>query len=152
MGIYLYAYLLIRSKSAWLNWGRPDTFSQLIQVILREQYADLERARSLPVVASQVKRIMSNVYFEYSGAGLIAAAAGLALAFKAQKKTRLVFFAVLAAVIFATLAFYLNLKDDLLWIMDVFMIPVYMAMAVFGSQAIKACLELIPDSGFRIPD
>lgn len=148
-GICIYAYLLIRSKTAWLNWGRPDTFAQLVQVILREQYADLEKARSLSVVANQADRIVKLMFSEFFAAGLMLAAAGFVAAMRTQKKERYLFFVVLAITILGALAFYFNLKEELLWIMDVFMIPVYVVMAVFGGTAIKWGMDFMAEGGSR---
>jgi hypothetical protein len=90
--------------------------------------------------------------FEFSAGGLVLAAAGSLFAFKEQKKERFVFFAVLAATILAALAFYFNLKEEMLWIMDVFMIPVYVVMAAFAAVAVKWGMDLVADCGLRIAE
>ncbi len=151
LGMTVYAYLLIRSKTAILNWGRPGTFAQLLQVILREQYADLEKARSISTVASQVKNAALLLLNEFSPAGLLAALAGAALMLLKKRRERAVFFLALAGTILAALSFYFNLKEEMLWIMDVFMVPVYAVMAVFIGAVIKAVLDLLK-SGIRSPE
>lgn len=131
LGVTAYGYLLIRSQSAVLNWGDPTTLKELLYVIFREQYADLEKARNLSVVAMQLKKISLLLAFEFSAAGLVIAALGAFETFKRASKERFVFVSAVIAAFLLVLAFYLNLKEEMLWIIDVFMIPVYFCIAFF---------------------
>jgi tetratricopeptide (TPR) repeat protein len=136
-GVLIYAYLLIRARAAALDWGRPDTLAQLLQVVLRQQYADLEKARDIQTALNQAGRAAALIASEFTAAGIILCVAGIKGMLDTGRKERLVFFSTLTAVILAAIIFYFNLKEEMLWIMDVFMIPVYIAMAVFIGFGIK---------------
>ena len=128
-GVFVYVYLPIRSQTAYLNWGDPNNFSELLYVIFRGQYADLEKARSLSVVAMQLKKIGALLLVEFTIAGLVLTALGVKGFLDTGKKERLVLVSGAAVTFLLVLAFYLNLKEEMLWIIDVFMIPVYFCMA-----------------------
>jgi tetratricopeptide (TPR) repeat protein len=148
LGTTVYCYLLIRARAAFLDWGRPDSLSQLLQVIIREQYADLEKARSMETVGRQVMRMGNQLLSEFGIPGLVIAAAGVKHALDSGRRGRLVFFGALTATILLAIAFYFNLKEDMLWIMDVFMIPVYAALAFLIGMGIY----WIADYGLRIAE
>lgn len=142
-GIFVYAYLPIRSHTAYLNWGNPSTFSELLYVIMRGQYADLEKARSLSVVLMQLKKIGSLLLVEFTIAGLAIAALGVKGFIDTGKKERLILVSTAAVSLLFVLAFYLNLKEEMLWIIDVFMIPVYLCMAFLIAGAFSFLFKLL---------
>ena len=59
------------------------------------------------------------------------------------------FFTVMMVTVVAALSLYFNLKIEMLWIMDVFLIPVYMGMAVFMAAGIRYLFTIL-DSRFSI--
>ncbi|HDQ26222.1 MAG TPA: DUF2723 domain-containing protein, partial [bacterium] len=137
LGPLLYLYLVIRSASdAYLNWGRPENLSALIEVVTRGQYADLEKARGIEVVMRQVKKFISLFTFEFTAWGAALSTAGAYSLVKRAKKNVFLLFSALIVTVFLALSFYFNLKEEMLWIMDVFMIPVYAAAAYFAAAGI----------------
>ena len=142
LGVTAYAYLLIRSHTAVLNWGDPTTLKELLYVIFREQYADLEKAKSISVVLMQMKKIGHLLAFEFSAAGLVIASIGAVEAFRKTSKERFMFVSAVIVTFLLVLAFYLNLKEEMLWIIDVFMIPVYFCAAFFIAGFIMLVLRL----------
>jgi tetratricopeptide (TPR) repeat protein len=150
-GIFIYAYLLIRAGHAILDWGRPDTLGRLVQVVLRQQYADIEKARDIQTALRQAGRVAILIVSEFTAAGVILCAAGIKGMLDKGRKERLIFFSVLAATIIAAIVFYFNLKEEMLWIMDVFVIPVYIAMAVFIGCGLKLISDLGPGSRVQGP-
>ncbi|MBN2754579.1 MAG: DUF2723 domain-containing protein [Candidatus Goldbacteria bacterium] len=136
-GIFLYMYLIIRSNSgALLNWGNPADLKQLLWVIFRAQYTDMEKARDLAVIIKQSARVISHLVNEMTPAGLLLAITGAAALFISKRKKELVLFGVILISVCGALALYFNLKDEMIWIMDVFMVPVYASMAVFSAAAV----------------
>ncbi len=131
-GLFCYLFLMIRSAGgAALNWGEPETLPRLMDVILREQYASLEKAKDAEVIIRQVSRIAEKIFSEFYLYGLALAAAGIAGFILIKKKEKLFFFAAAAFTYIAALSVYFNLQKEMIWIIDVFLIPVYFVMAVF---------------------
>lgn len=137
-GPAVYMYLLIRANGgAFLNWGDPVDLKQLLWVVLREEYTSLEKASDIQVMIKQISRVVKLVGFEFTLAGFVLFLAGIKGFLKTNRLQRFVMFAVLFLTVTAGLSVYFNLKEDMLWIMDVFVIPAYMAMAVFIGLAIS---------------
>jgi len=144
-GIFIYYYLIIRAKNnAFLNWGDPVDLKQLLWVITRAEYTSLEKARDFAVILKQIKRIFSNIAFEFTIFGFILFLLGCIYFFN-KKRKYFIFLISLMLCVLLSLAFYLNLKDEMLWIMDVFLIPVYVSMALFLSAGIIFILEKVKD-------
>ena len=132
IGPALYIYLVIRANGgAFLNWGDPVNLKQLFWVITRAEYSATEKASDFQTIIKQVSRVAQLVTFEFTVAGFAIFLAGIKGFIKTNRIQRFIMFAVLLLTIIAGLSFYFNLKDDMIWIMDVFMIPVYMTMAIF---------------------
>ncbi|MCE5301063.1 MAG: DUF2723 domain-containing protein [Spirochaetia bacterium] len=132
LGLLLYAYLIIRSRGgAFLNWGDPDTFKQLLWVVAREEYTSMEKARDFGVIFRQISRAAMNISAEYTLAGLAIAVAGVWAFFTGLNKRRFALFSIMFLTVTLGLSLYFNLKTDMIWIMDVFLIPAYACLAVF---------------------
>ncbi len=130
-GIFIYYYLIIRARSGiYLNWGDPVDLKQLIWVITRAEYTSLEKAREISVVIKQVGRIFNHLLFEFTIAGFFLSFSGGYYLIKNNKKTHFVFLITLILCVLLSLSLYLNLKDEMLWILDVFLIPAYVAMVI----------------------
>ncbi|MFP4465605.1 MAG: protein O-mannosyl-transferase family [Candidatus Goldiibacteriota bacterium] len=131
-GIMIYLYLIIRSNNgAYLNWGDPAGLKQLLWVFFREEYTSMETARDAATVISQGKRAAVLLWTQLSAAGFLLFAAGAAASLKMKNKKVFILPGIVIAVFTGILTVYFNLKEEMIWIMDVFMIPVYMAMTVF---------------------
>jgi len=142
--LMVYAYLVIRARSnTFLNWGDPVDLKQLFWVVTRAEYTSLEQAKDLQVIIKQVSRISWLVFTEFSAAGFLLVMAGTVGFLKTGRKQRFVMFCVLPATVLASLSSYLNLKDEMMWIMDVFLLPVYLTMAVFLGIGIDYILKIV---------
>lgn len=138
IGPVIYIYLVIRAQGgAFLNWGDPVNLKQLLWVVTRAEYSATEKARDLYVAAQQVSRVVLLAAFEFTLAGFIVFLAGIKGFLKINKPQRLIMFAALIFTIVSGLSLYFNLNEDMIWIIDVFLIPVYMAMAVFFGVGIN---------------
>ncbi len=129
IGVFAYFFLLIRAKyGAILNWGNPDNLSSLIQVILREQYAEFEKAKHLTTIKAQALREFNLILNEFSFFGLILSFLGVIGLYKIREREKLIFFIIIILTLVLAISLYFNLKPDMLWVMDVFMIPIYFSM------------------------
>lgn len=129
IGIFAYLFLLIRAKyGAVLNWGNPDNIHDLIRVVLREQYAEFEKAKHLKTIKAQAVRVFNLILNEFNIAGLILSFLGIAGLYKIREKEKLFFFVTIIFTLILAFSLYFNLKPDMLWVIDVFMIPIYTAM------------------------
>jgi len=143
-GILLYAYLVIRANSgADLDWGNPVNLKQLLWVITRAEYTHLEKAADMTVILKQCFRILKLLIYEFSIAGFIVFLYGIYSFFKSGKIKRLVLIGTLFATVILSLSFYLNLKDEMIWVMDVFIIPAYLAMAFILGAGIYGVIILV---------
>ena len=142
IGLFAYSFLLLRSKyGAILNWGSPDNLMQLIQVVLREQYAEFEKAKHLATIKAQALRVFNLILNELNVIGLLLSIFGIAAFFKIQKKEKLIFFITIIIILILAFSLYFNLKPDMLWVIDVFMIPVYASMIFLVAGALFVLCE-----------
>lgn len=142
-GILAYIFLLIRAKyGAILNWGNPDNFFSLIQVILREQYAEFEKVKHLSTMKAQTLRVFNLILNEFGIVGLVMSILGIVGFLKNGKKEKLLFFIIIILTLILAFSFYFNLKPDMLWVIDVFMIPIYASMVFLISGAFLFFIDL----------
>ncbi|MCX8094086.1 MAG: DUF2723 domain-containing protein [Candidatus Goldbacteria bacterium] len=129
LGLSAYLFLFIRAKyGAILNWGNPDNFISLIQVIMREQYAEFEKVKNLSTMKAQALRVFNLIFNEFGIVGLMLSFAGIIGFYRIGKKAHLLFFIIVILTLILAFSFYFNLKPDMLWVIDVFMIPIYTSM------------------------
>ncbi len=148
--VFIYAYLVIRAQAGtFLNWGDPVDLKQLLWVVTRAEYTALEQAKDFTIVFKQVSRIAGLVLSEITLPGFLLFIAGIYGMITTGRKQRVISLGVLFITVIISLAFYLNLKDEMMWIMDVFLIPAYFVMAVFAGAGVYALLR-IADRGLRI--
>ena len=151
IGIFAYLFLLIRAKyGAILNWGNPDNISSLIQVILREQYAEFEKAKHMATIKAQALRVFNLILNEFNVVGLILSFLGIVGLYKIRKKEKLIFFITIILTLVLAFSLYFNLKTDMLWVMDVFMIPVYFSMVFLISGALNLIVETVLKINMRV--
>jgi tetratricopeptide (TPR) repeat protein len=145
-GIFAYSYLVIRARGgAFLNWGDPSDLNRLLWVLKRAEYSATETAGNISTVFRQLGRAGLNILSEFTIAGLALAAAGFYCFYKRLNRRLLVFMAVLFFTITAGLSFYFNLKEEMLWIMDVFFIPAYAALAALAGAGMFLLFRRIKD-------
>ncbi len=143
-GIFAYVYLVIRARAGtYLDWGDPVNFKQLAWVVTRAEYTHLEKAADISVILKQAARILKFLISEFSVAGFLIFLYGIFCFWKSGKTRRLALVGVLFLTVILSLAFYLNLKDEMIWVMDVFLIPAYLAMAFVLGAGISGILSLI---------
>jgi hypothetical protein len=130
-GVFIYYYLIIRARSGiYLNLGDPVDLKQLLWVVTRAEYTPLEKARDFSVIIKQILRILNNIIFEFTIFGFLLAILGSYYLIKNNKKIHFIFLMILILCVLLSLSLYLNLKDEMLWILDVFLIPDYVDMAI----------------------
>ena len=136
-GIFAYAYLILRARGgAYLNWGDPSDLNRLLWVLKRAEYSATEKAAGIAVASRQLARAGLNILSESTIAGLALAATGIYCFYKRLNRRMLVFLIILFFTITAGLSVYFNLREEMLWIMDVFFIPAYAALAVLSGAGI----------------
>jgi tetratricopeptide (TPR) repeat protein len=151
-GLTFYAYLVIRARGgAFLNWGDPENLKQLLWVITRAEYSATEKAADLTVIIKQVARAAGLIFTEFTWAGFLIALSGISGFLKNGRTRRLIMFCVLTVSVIGALAFYFNLKDDLIWVMDVFMMPVYMMSAVFIGSGFYGLMQMFKGNKLLMP-
>jgi len=138
-GVLIYLTLVIRARSGCvLNWGDPSGLQSLIDVVMRSQYTDMEKARHAEVFIAQAKRVLGHILSGLTPFGIALSAAGAVLLFKRPKKSLALMCAALVITFVLVLSLYFNLKDEMMWIMDVFMIPVFMAFVIWAGAGLAS--------------
>ncbi|MBP7793081.1 MAG: DUF2723 domain-containing protein [Candidatus Goldbacteria bacterium] len=141
-GISAYLFLLIRARyGAILNWGNPDNLYNLIQVVLREQYAEFEKAKHFKTIKAQALRVFNLILNEINVIGLILTLLGIIGLYIIREREKLIFFITVILTLAIAFAVYFNLQPDMLWVMDVFMIPIYTSMAFLIAGALLLIVE-----------
>lgn len=152
----VYLYLPLRaSLHPPMNWGVPSSWQQFWWVVLRHEYLDLEVgflkalksallgggnwkevAESWIFVQRQGQRVFSHLALP-GDLGLpgsaLAALGGWAL-WKARRLRELALTLGLIASFVLIVTFYFHLKAEMVWILDVFLIPAYMMQALLAAM------------------
>lgn len=160
LGIYLFLPLRAR-QSPFLNWGNPRDWKQFWWVLLRQEYLDLESGfvrslqaalfggggwdavgRNWMVVQRQGLRVLAHVCGPRADLGwplVLLGLPGLAVLhpgrqpWKAGLLPRVgAALLVLALSFVGAITFYFHLKEEMVWILDVFLLPVYLAQALLA--------------------
>lgn len=162
--IYLYLPLRASTHPA-MNWGAPDSWKQFWWVVLRQEYLDLEVGflKSLKsallgggnwaevsanwvTVKRQGLRVLGHLLAP-SDLGLLGswlALAGTASLWKKRQLPELGFCLGLIASFCFIVTFYFQLKPEMIWILDVFLIPAYLVQAMLAGAGAAWLLEKIP--------
>ncbi len=142
-GIFMYYYLMVRANGgALLNWGNPVDLKQLVWVVTRAEYTEMEKVKNLGTIIKQLARIGKLITSEFGIIGTLLFIIGIKGTWETVKKQRTIFFVVLFIVVLSSITFYFNLKTEMLYIMDVFLIPAYLSMIFFISGGIAWLLSL----------
>jgi tetratricopeptide (TPR) repeat protein len=158
-GAAVWAYLPLRARQApFLNWGDPRDWKQFWWVFLRQEYLDLEIgflkslraallaggswstvAENWATVQRQGLRVLAHLAGPRADLGWGAAllsALGLWVLRPAHRTLEARFSVSLIslfAVFVLVITFYFHLKPEMLWILDVFLLPAYLAQAAFAA-------------------
>jgi tetratricopeptide (TPR) repeat protein len=159
LGVSIYLYLPIRARLApVLNWGDPKDWQQFWWVFLRQEYLDLETGFLKSVLAAatgggtwsqaaadwayvqrQGLRVLGHLFAPHPdlGLGAVALSALGVGAWRPQRDGLLGRFALalsaLALGFVLVITFYFHLKAEMVWILDVFLLPAYLAQAAFAA-------------------
>lgn len=159
LGFSLYLYLPLRARlDPVLNWGDPRDWGQFWWVFLRQEYLDLETgflkslkaallqggswrevAENWAYVQRQGLRVAGHLLGPHADLGLPSAAlAALGLwQWRPGRQGLLAAFgaalAALALGFVLVITFYFHLKEEMVWILDVFLLPAYLSQAAFAA-------------------
>jgi tetratricopeptide (TPR) repeat protein len=170
-GPALYLYLPLRARlHPPLNWGDPSDWQQFSWVVLRQEYLDLETgflkslraaafgggpwaavAENWGVVQRQGLRVLSHLAGPGADVGLPLVLLSLpgwavlrptrrpwAAGMNAQLGAAL---AVLVFLFVGVVTFYFHLKEEMVWILDVFLLPLYLAQALLAGLGLLWALR-----------
>jgi hypothetical protein len=164
----LSVYLLLPLRAALhpvMNWGVPDTWKQFTWVVFRQEYLDIEVgfvkavksailgqgtwadvAANWPTVREQGLRVLSHLLYpcDLGFATAALAVIGLRLLWRQRRLKELGFCLSLLFFFSFVVTFYFQLKPEMIWIMDVFLLPAYFIEALLAGLAIAAILDRIP--------
>jgi tetratricopeptide (TPR) repeat protein len=159
VGVSFYLYLPLRARlDPVLNWGDPRDWQQFWWVFQRQEYLDLESgfvkslqaallaggswsqvAENWAFVQRQGLRVLAHLYGPHADLGLACAALSLVGLWAWRPGWRrllsrwALFLAVLASSFILIITFYFHLKPEMVWILDVFLLPAYLAQAAFAA-------------------
>ena len=149
-GISAYAYLIIRSRTgAYLNWGDPENLKGLLWVLSRAEYTATDTARDMAVVLRQLSRAGADIFSQFTAFGLLLAAAGAFYLYRKGARRVVVLFGTLFFTITIGLSLYFNLKNEMLWIMDVFFIPAFAALSALAGAGVLLLTGAVKKGFFR---
>jgi tetratricopeptide (TPR) repeat protein len=140
-GLLPYLYLLIRSRmDPRLDWGNPETFSALVDVIVRRDFwerAYIESAGDLVTIGADWLR---SLFYETAWAGAALAVAGA----WAARRTRfpLAFMLLVMAGNLAALALHGSRSDIFIW--HRYYIPSYVVVAALAAAGADWVLARVP--------
>jgi tetratricopeptide (TPR) repeat protein len=136
-GISLYLYLPLRAAlNPAINWGAIQSWSDFLFFFSRAQYAGGEFSRSLNISLVQLWTAWKDLFVESHGIGLaLALWALLAGLPKFGRSLQALAAMLLAPVLAVTL--YLNLSGSRLEIMQPYLFPAYLAVALLAAEALK---------------
>ncbi len=158
LGLSLWLYLPLRSRlSPALNWGHPDTWPRFWWCLLRQEYTATEAGlfrsladgdwagagAALSVVASQAGRLLGLLLSDMGPAWLLALLGLPVLAFAFRRSRQALMLLALSITSALALCFWFHLKPEMAWVMDVFLIPLYMVEALLAGLALGWLAERV---------
>jgi hypothetical protein len=168
----VYLYLPLRAQ--WhpaLNWGVPISWKQFWWVLLRQEYLDLEVgflkalksallgggdwksvADNWITVKRQALRVATHLVVpgDLGIAGTLLAALGAFQLWSQGKKKELALSLGVIAVFCFVVTFYFQLKPEMLWILDVFLIPSYLMQALLAGMGTAWLIQKLPPNWTRL--
>ncbi len=122
LGLTPYLFLLIRASSdALLNWGNPSDIKSLLWVILRKAYV-YPVPLSLKVYLYQTKEYLYFTFWKSNFIFWIFSLYGFFILFKKYKNLFFFFLTIYILIVFFII-FYNRTKEDVLYLMDIFLLP-----------------------------
>lgn len=141
IGISPYLFLYLRAKTEpVLNWGNPSNLNNLFWVIFRKGYVYPVKY-SFNVVLYQVKEFirffLTNFWIFW-----IFSIPGTIFLYKRQKRF-FYFYLTLFLIIVIAVVFYNRTKEELLWQMDIFLMPAEYVVFIFIALGLFMLFEKI---------
>jgi len=151
MGLSLWLYLPLRSRlSPALNWGHPDSWPRFWWCLLRQEYTATEAglfrsladgdwqgaSAALGVALSQANRMLSLLLSDMGPAWLLALLGLPVLGFAFRRSRQALMLLSLFMAGSLALCLWFHLKPEMAWVMDVFLIPLYMVEALLAGLAL----------------
>jgi hypothetical protein len=153
LGLSVYTLLPLRARlNPAMDWGHPADWTQFWWVLSRQEYTDLESGFikamgaalsgrgtwsqawiQFGTVAAQGQRVLIHLLTDLGPLACILSLAGLWRLFQARQKTTLAFCLGLGLSFLLVVTFYFHLKPEMIWILDVFLVPVYMIQALLAA-------------------
>lgn len=147
-GLCVYLYLPIRAHAApALNWGDPKTIQDFLWVVTRKAYI-------FPVDATveqymfQVKYFFKALFFVHLAAGFFVVL-GAWHAYKRRKKMFLPVAAVFMLV-FSAVVLFNRTKEELIWIMDIFLIPAFFSLGLLVPAGITFAAGVLKKAPYAV--
>lgn len=140
LGITPYLFLLIRASSGpILNWGNPDNLKTLLWVILRKAYV-FPVAPDLKVYLYQLKEFVLFTFWKSSFIFCLFSFFGFIILYK-KNKNLFVFFILAYLIIVFFVVFYNRTKEDVLYLLDIFLLPSIYILILISSIGILGILN-----------
>jgi Tfp pilus assembly protein PilF len=172
LGLSLYAFLPLRAAlHPAMNWGDPENLKQFLWVLQRQEYLDLEVGFLKSVRAAllgngswqdvatnwvfvrdqglRVFHFLFSVHADLSFPAVLLAAWGAWSLWQARRAKELAFCLVLLGSFLFVVTFYFHLKAEMIWILDVFLIPCYIIQAYLAAQGLAELFKRIPNPDWR---
>ncbi|MCX8094388.1 MAG: DUF2723 domain-containing protein [Candidatus Goldbacteria bacterium] len=134
MGITPYLFLVIRASSnALLNWGDPKNLNNLLWVILRKAYV-YPIEPSLKVYLYQIKEYLVFTFIQSNFIFWIFSIIGSYFLYKKNRNIFIFLISIYFIIIFFVV-FYNRTKQDVLYLMDIFLMPsiyILILLSFFG--------------------
>jgi tetratricopeptide (TPR) repeat protein len=158
LGLSLCIYLPLRSRlNPALNWGRPDTWPRFLACLLRQEYTGTEAGffrslaagdwseagAALAAVGGQSSRMLGLLASDMGPAWLLALLGLPVLAFVFRRSRQALMLLALFATGGLAVAFWFHLKPEMIWVMDVFLIPLYLVEALLAGVALGWLAERV---------
>ncbi|HPD18563.1 MAG TPA: DUF2723 domain-containing protein, partial [Candidatus Goldiibacteriota bacterium] len=122
LGLTPYLFLMIRASShALLNWGNPENLKDLLWVILRKAYVYPVKP-DLKVYLYQINEFLFFTFWKSNFIFWIFAITGFFILYKKNKNSFFFFLSSYLIIIFFVV-FYNRTKEDVLYLMDIFLLP-----------------------------
>ncbi len=140
-GISLYLYLPLRAaQDPAINWSHIQSLGGFIFYFLRAQYAAGEFSRAAGTSLGQLVAAVKDILMEGHGIASLLAFYALWQAWLARDSRRLAL-ALGAAMALLAVALYLNLSKSRLDLMQPYLFPAYLCVALLAASALGAGME-----------
>ncbi len=147
LGASAYLYLPIRAAAhPILNWGDPSDWAGFMWVVLRKGYV-YAAAPSFELYRNQVYELLSFIVKNCSFFIAFSVLGGVVLHRKSAKHVKVLAAYVLLIVFFVV--FYNRTQKELLWIMDIFLMPAQLALLLLSGTGLLKLVSSIKNQAAK---